>query len=201
MPERFAAAAALLRSAIAAGAFPAASVEVGRADGAIWRDATGRLTYHAEAAPVDRETVFDLASLTKVLATTMLVDARRRRRTADARRPWSPTAARNGGDRPRDEVTIRDLFAHARDSPRICLSSGTIPGASSSNPRSATSRSIRAADSQSIYSDLGFILLGFILEERAVAPGVPARTGTFDPSRQLAHQFRPSVRSFFTTDR
>jgi hypothetical protein len=51
MPERFAAAAALLREAIAGGAFPAASVEVGRAAGPIWRHATGRLTYDADAHP------------------------------------------------------------------------------------------------------------------------------------------------------
>ncbi len=73
MPERFPAAAALLREAIGAGAFPAAAVEVGRADEAIWRDATGRLTYDNASQPVDRETIFDLASLTKVIATTTLV--------------------------------------------------------------------------------------------------------------------------------
>src|SRR5262245_26464968 len=73
MSNRFPAAAALIRSAIACGAFPAASIEVGHASGPLWRDATGRLTYDLESAPAEAETIFDLASLTKVIATTTLM--------------------------------------------------------------------------------------------------------------------------------
>ena len=57
-----------------------------------------------------------------------------------------------------------------------------------------------APDSQSIYSDLGFILLAFILEDAAAAANrssVPA--GAFDPSASFAEQFH-SVASFLTAD-
>ena len=51
---------------------------------------------------------------------------------------------------------------------------------------------------QSIYSDLGFILLAFILEDAALrARGRPE--GTFDPESAFAHQF-DRLRSFFTPD-
>ena len=65
---------------------PPPSIEVGRRDRVLWRDAFGRLTYAADAPPATDDTIFDLASLTKVIATATLVDARRRRRIARARR-------------------------------------------------------------------------------------------------------------------
>src|SRR5262245_55845294 len=52
---------------------PAAVAEVGRAHGAIWRESFGRLTYAADAAPAELDTIFDLASLTKVMASAPMV--------------------------------------------------------------------------------------------------------------------------------
>src|SRR6185436_4983109 len=51
-------------------AFPSAVVEVGRRDGVLARQAFGRLTYADDAPPTTEATIYDLASLTKVLATT-----------------------------------------------------------------------------------------------------------------------------------
>src|SRR4051812_49811956 len=53
--------------------YPGAVVEVGSAAGPSWRHAVGRLTYDPASATVDDDTVFDLASLTKVIATTSAV--------------------------------------------------------------------------------------------------------------------------------
>ena len=53
-------------------AFPAASVNVGTASGPVWQQAFGRLTYEDAASPASLDTVFDLASLTKVIATTSI---------------------------------------------------------------------------------------------------------------------------------
>ena len=69
----FAGAADIVRRGVGERAFPAAVVEVGSRDGALWQQAFGTLDYEA-GAPVTRvDTVFDLASLTKVIATTSLV--------------------------------------------------------------------------------------------------------------------------------
>jgi CubicO group peptidase (beta-lactamase class C family) len=189
MPERFGAAARLIRDAIAAGAFPAAATEVGRGAGPLWRDATGRLTYEVDAAPVDRHTIFDLASLTKVLATTTLV----MRAVDDGRLTLDDPVARwlrgwRGTDR--EHVTIRDLLAHSSGLTaylpfyRDHTGRHEIEHAICSLPLEYPPRS------QSIYSDLGFMLLGFILED--VQPSGPAFRGVpgaFDPSRSLATQF------------
>jgi CubicO group peptidase (beta-lactamase class C family) len=63
----------LLRQAVLDGAFPAATVDVGDATRVIWRDAFGRLTYEPTARPTEHDTIFDLASLTKVLVTAPIV--------------------------------------------------------------------------------------------------------------------------------
>ena len=56
--------------AVARQAFPGAAVEVGSARQVRWREAFGRLTYDQDAPATTPETIFDLASLTKVIATT-----------------------------------------------------------------------------------------------------------------------------------
>ena len=199
MPERFPAAAALLRQAIGGGAFPAASVEVGRADQAIWRDATGRLTYDSSSQPVDRETIFDLASLTKVIATTTLV----MRAVDDARLSLDDPVNRwlrdwRGADRA--GVTIRDLLAHASGL------SAYLPFFRDYTGRAEFEHAICSLPleypprSQSIYSDLGFMLLGFILEDaQPSGPAFSGAAGALDPSRRLATQFH-RLASFFTAE-
>src|SRR5262245_17408813 len=199
MPERFPAAASLVRQAIAAGAFPAASIEVGHAEGPIWRDATGRLTYDTDAAAADEQTIFDLASLTKVIATTTLV-----MRAVDEGRIHlaDPVSARlrswTGTDR--EMVTVEDLLSH---------SSGLtayMPFYRDTTGRFEFEHAIMSLPleyrprSQSIYSDLGFMLLAFMLEDaQPPGPAFKGAPGTNDPSRTLATQFH-RLASFFTAE-
>ena len=68
----FGRAAGVLREAIAGRAFPAASVEVGSREAVLWREAFGTLTYAADAEETTPETIFDLASLTKIICTATL---------------------------------------------------------------------------------------------------------------------------------
>ena len=144
-------------------AFPAAAIEVGRRDGVLWQWACGQLTYDDDAPAASVDTLFDLASLTKVLATTPLLVS-----LVAARKVLlnDPVAAHlddwRGADRER--VTIADLLEHAggliawwdlyrhgQSRREYAHEIGTMPLAYV--PRS-----------QSIYSDLGFILLGMIVE-------------------------------------
>jgi CubicO group peptidase (beta-lactamase class C family) len=189
MPERFAAAAALLREAIAGGAFPAAAVEVGRADGPLWREATGRLTYDHDSSPVDRDTVFDLASLTKVITTTTLairaVDDGLLTLDDPVKR-WLPEW--RGADR--DEVTIRDLLAHSSGLTAYLPFFRDYTGRFEFEHAIGSLPLEYAPRSQSIYSDLGFMLLGFILENaQPSGPAFKGAPGALDPSRGLATQF------------
>ncbi len=163
------AATALLAEAVDAGAMPGAVVVAGTRDAVLLERAVGRLSYAADADPVTLDTLYDLASLTKVVVTTplvmRLVEAGRLDRDAPVR-AYLPEFA--GGAK--DRITIADLLAHCggllwwtdlyRQSEgrpaaevrqffleRIC----ELP--LDYEPRTRT-----------VYSDLGFILLGAILE-------------------------------------
>jgi CubicO group peptidase (beta-lactamase class C family) len=71
--EAFVRARDVVRQGVARAAFPAAVIEVGDSEAPIWREAFGTLTYDAESPPVRDDTLFDLASLTKVIVTTTLL--------------------------------------------------------------------------------------------------------------------------------
>jgi CubicO group peptidase (beta-lactamase class C family) len=180
----FKAAADVLREGVRSGAFPAASLEVGRADGVLAADAFGSLTYDRDAPRATVDTVFDLASLTKVIATTTLA----MRAVDDGVLALDdPLASRlpewRGADR--QDVTIRDALAHASGLPAYLPFFRDHTGRAEFEPAICHVPLEYAPRSQAIYSDLGFILLGFVLHD--VRSGA---AGRLDPSTTLAAQFR-----------
>ena len=161
-------------------AFPAAVVEVGTPRAVRWCEAFGRLAYEASAPPTSVDTVFDLASLTKVVATaTVFMDLveRGRLELSDAIGRWIPEW--NGADR--RDVTIEDALLHATGLP------AWLPLFREHRGREAFEQAIASTPldhpprARSLYSDLGFMLLGFIAEKAGLAPldrlfdGVQAR--------------------------
>ncbi len=199
MPDRFEPVGEILRTAVEAHAFPAACIEVGGHDGARWNAAFGGLTFDPYAPPATPDTIYDLASLTKVIATTTLA-----MRAVDSGRITlqDPVSGRlrhwRGSDR--SQVTIRHLLTHSSGL------SAYLPFYRDYTGRPEFEHAIcelpleYAPDSQSIYSDLGFMLLGFILEDVALGPLQPPRSpAAFDPSCTLAEQFH-RLRSFLTDD-
>ncbi len=101
----------LLRSAMLDGAFPGAAVAVGRGPALVRLDAYGYHTYD-ETKPVQTGTQYDLASLTKVVATTTAVmklyEADSLALDAPVAR-YLPDFAQNG----KEAVTVRQLLAHS----------------------------------------------------------------------------------------
>jgi CubicO group peptidase (beta-lactamase class C family) len=198
MPDAFATPGRLLREAVEAHVFPAASVEVGHRAGVRWSAAAGAHTYDPYAKIATPDTIFDLASLTKVIATATLtmraVDGQRVRLDA-------PVASRlpewRGTDR--EAVTIRDLLTHSSGLPAYLPFFRDHTGRHEFQHAICTLPLEYPARTQSVYSDLGFILLGFILEDAAAASsGFSGLAGTFDPSASLATQFQRL--SSFVTD-
>lgn len=191
----FARAAAVLRDAHLDGAFPAASVEVGSREAVFWRDAVGRLAWTRAAPETTRETIFDLASLTKVIATTTLamkaVDDGTLR-LDDPVADWIPEW--RGADR--QSVTIADLLTHASGLTAYLPYYRDLTGRAEFEPAIATSALEYPPRTQSLYSDLGFILLGFILEEARNRTAGLSR-GMMHPAALLDAQFR-RVGSYMT---
>jgi serine-type D-Ala-D-Ala carboxypeptidase len=159
----------MLEEGVAARAFPAAVLVAGTRTGTVWRHAAGRLTYALDAPPAAMDTIFDLASLTKVMATTTLVMQAVEREILDLETRVSERLGDwRGPDR--EMVTIRDLLEHASGL------TGYLPFYRDHSGRQEFERAICTMAleypprTQSIYSDLGFILLGFILEDAGGAP-------------------------------
>jgi CubicO group peptidase (beta-lactamase class C family) len=150
----------VIERAIAARVFPGATLDVGSSDRSLWADALGTLTFDAGAHAAGAGTPFDLASITKVIATTtLLMDLVREERVRLDQRVSQFFAEWRGHDR--EPVTIRDLLEHA---------SGLAPRLVDSPPegrREFEHEICRmpleyAPRSRALYSDLDFILLGFL---------------------------------------
>ena len=161
--DRFSAPRRVLREGVTR-AYPGAVVEVGRRDGILWEEAFGVVSQDEHAPPTTLDTVFDLASLTKVLSTTVLImiATERSRLDLDAAaaerlREWQ------GHDR--ETVTLADFLAHTSGL------TAHLPFFRDHGSRAefewAISRLVLeyAPRTKSVYSDLGFILLGFVLED------------------------------------
>ena len=187
MAEEFDAVRTMLREAVEAHAFPAACVEVGSHDGRRWTASAGAFTFDPYAPPATAETIFDLASLTKVIAATTLT-----MRAADAGRltlddtvaQWLPDW--RGADR--EAVTVRQLLTHSSGLTAYLPFYRDCTGRFEFEKTICTLPLEYAPGTQSVYSDLGFMLLGFILEDAAQrARG--RLDGAFDPDAALAAQF------------
>lgn len=165
----FDAAQQLITAAVADCAFPAAVVEVGTSTEILWRGAAGHLTYDPDAPPARADTIFDLASLTKVIATTPLVMQQVERGTIA---PDDPVARFipdwRGPDR--EGVTVRDLLAHCGGLTAYLPLYRDHTGRADFEHAIATLPLEYTPRTKSIYSDFGFILLAFILEDAGTAP-------------------------------
>jgi len=179
----------VMRRGIAAGGFPGGAVIVGRRGAIVWERGYGTLDW-TSGTPVDAErTMYDVASLTKVVATTaatmMLVD--RGKLHVDDPVVRSLPAFRGKG---RDDVTIRDLLMHR---------SGLPAGRRLSRQGSASARRmvlstplVRQPGSRVEYSDLGADVLGFVVERITREPlDRFLRRAVYDPLGMRSTMFRP----------
>jgi CubicO group peptidase (beta-lactamase class C family) len=223
---------AVLRKAITQRAFPAASIAITHRGSLVSRKALGSFTYdemrdeiEAGAPPFSRSsresgqsavtqgavspgTLFDLSSLTKVVATTPMAMLLYERGLLDLDSPISaivPEFARDPEkDRRRHEVTFRLLLAHASGLPayeKLFLKARTraeLLEAAFTTPL-ATNPATRTE-----YSDIGFIILGIALERLAdeslerfcrreiFAPLAMTNT-TFNPSLEIRPKIPPAA--------
>ena len=97
---------------IARGAFPGAVVAVGHKGELAYLKGYGRLTYDDDAPAVTTDTIYDLASVTKVVATTtaamILVDEG----SLDLDKPLQDFLPGFVGEG-KEKVTVRDLLTHS----------------------------------------------------------------------------------------
>jgi CubicO group peptidase (beta-lactamase class C family) len=165
---RFAQAFQILREAIAQHSFPAASVAVTVKDDLLALRSIGNFTYDPASPQPSTHTLFDLASLTKVTATTAMAMILYERGLLDLEMPVISVTGEFAAEDPRrDEVTLRMLLAHSSGLPayeklflrarsRDALLQAVFSTELANDPGSHTE-----------YSDIGFIILGVALERLA----------------------------------
>jgi uncharacterized protein YbbC (DUF1343 family) len=183
---------AIVAAQIAYARIPGAVVMAGNAQAPAWRHAAGTRTRGPQPEPMTMDTVFDLASLTKVIATTtavlQLVEAGRLELDAPVARYWPAFGAHGKG-----EITVRELLAHT---------SGLPPDVPIAHAADADDVLHEAADvvpgaapgARVIYSDVNFIVLAKLVE-RVSGERFDAycRTHIFAPLGMIDTRFNPDA--------
>jgi CubicO group peptidase (beta-lactamase class C family) len=148
--------------------FPAAVAEVGDSGGVLWREAFGTLTFDESSRRADESTVFDLASLTKPISTTSVILDLDANAALDIHEPVAAFFTDwRGGDRV--NVTVQDLLEHASGLAARLVDSPP-EGRREFEHEICTIALEYEPRTRSVYSDLGFILLGFLASDRGRAP-------------------------------
>lgn len=183
----------LVRDAIAEKKLPGAVVLVGQGDRIVYRKAIGNRALVPAPEPMTLDTVFDLASLTKVVATTtsvMMLIEEGKIRLADRVSTYVPGFERYG----KADITVRHLLGHI---------SGLRPDVDLADPWTGAETAIQLAieeipgapaGERFVYSDIGFFLLGHIVHK---VSGLPldrfARQRIFDPLEMKDTTFLPAA--------
>lgn len=159
----------LLRQAVATGVFPGAVAAWGRSQAPGHVAALGRLTYDPGAAPVVRpDTLYDLASLTKVVVTTTLAAQLVERGLLDLQEPVAkrlPDFRATLGE----TVTAGHLLDHSGGLPPHLPLYLDTSGPAAYRARLATVALEARPGTRTAYSDLGFLVLGLVIEQAAGA--------------------------------
>jgi CubicO group peptidase (beta-lactamase class C family) len=193
---RFAAAYRVLNEAIAAHAFPGCALGVFAGEKIVFQDALGRFTYDESSPAVTPNTIFDVASITKIAATTAAAMLLYQRGELDIETPLGASLpdfiAGRAADDPARRVTLRHLLAHNSGLPGYVEFFRTAEDAKALLHACLTLPLEAEPGTRAEYSDPGFILLGKALE---ALTGEPLATWVqreiFQPLAMTASVFCP----------
>ena len=160
---------AYLRQSVACGDVPGAVVCVAHRGEVVWHEAYGAAAWLPERRVMRRDTLFDVASLTKVIATTPLVLAAHRDgvlQLDDPLRRFYPGAPDDVG-----AVTVRQLLAHSGGLADWLPLYARLDANGTARQRRRQAAALILQEplayrpgQAAVYSDLGFIVLGDLLE-------------------------------------
>ena len=153
----------VLEQTIADGSIPGAVLIVGHDGAVVYRKAYGNRALEPKREPMTLDTVFDLASLTKVIATTtsvMQLVEQGKVRMNDPVAKYLPEFAQNG----KDDITVRQLLTHYSGlEPDLDLKA-TWEGKDTAYKMAFAETPDQAPGSGFVYSDINFVVLGALVE-------------------------------------
>jgi CubicO group peptidase (beta-lactamase class C family) len=179
-PARFAEIDAAITQAIAERKLPGAVFHLERG-GDAYEHAYGRLSYEPDARPVAVGTVFDAASLTKVLATApaVLMLAEEGRIDLDAKLVRYFPECGSGG---KESITIRHLLTHSSGLPAGLPAGPAWHGDAAAHALACAQAVTNPPGTVFRYSDINYVLLGQLVRQ---VSGMPldefARRRIFEP--------------------
>ena len=155
-----------LESEIARGSLPGAQYLVGEDLRIIAEDALGLAVVEPERIPATLDTIYDLASLTKPLVTALLVLRFAERGVLDLNAPLARYLV-EFNDKDKREITLIQLMTHSSSLPNwrpLYLEAHTRVDVPAAIARILLEPQPAHASREVIYSDLNYVLLGFVLE-------------------------------------
>ncbi|HSQ54903.1 MAG TPA: serine hydrolase domain-containing protein [Gemmata sp.] len=178
--------------AIERGEVPGAVVVVVHDDRVVFLKAYGHRALKPATAPMTVDTVFDMASLTKPVATAssiMLLIERGKLKPSDLVSKHWPAFAAIG----KDKVTVEHLLLHTSGLTADNAIADYADGKPKAMARIAALKLTTPAGERFRYSDVGFIVLGELVER---VGGMPvdqfARKHIFEPLTMTDTTFRPN---------
>ncbi|HEY4320508.1 MAG TPA: serine hydrolase domain-containing protein [Gemmatimonadales bacterium] len=184
---------AAINSGIARHVYPGAVLVVGRADTILYAHGYGHFTWSA-ASPVPNPstTRWDMASLTKIVATTASMARLVQEHRVDLDAPVVKYLPEFVGGR-KGEVTVRMLLNHTSGMPPYAPLFKTAHSPAEARRQLFAVPLRRAPGASAVYSDLNAMLAGFVI---AAVTGQPldqfAETAVFTPLGMTSTHFRPT---------
>ncbi len=165
LPDRLAVADALVAGAVADGGIPGAVLLIACRGAVALHKAYGYAAVRPCPRPMTPETVFDLASLTKPVATSTAVARLLEEGRVELDAPvgrYLPPFAAAGGDKAR--ITVRHLLTHAGGLPAGGAYAGKTRTTRQIVAEIAQARQIAPPGERFLYSDFSFLVLGALVE-------------------------------------
>lgn len=190
--EGAAAIGAIVREEIAAGRLPGAVIVVGVGDRVVLRQAYGERAVLPDRSPATVDTIYDAASLTKVMATAVAIQQLVERGLIDLDKPaaaYWPAFAANG----KADITVRQLLTHYAALP-AGIPTRAWSGTEGALDAIVALKPLAPAGSRFIYSDVDFIVLGELVRRVSGQPlETYAAANIFQPLGMRDTGFRPPV--------
>jgi uncharacterized protein YbbC (DUF1343 family)/CubicO group peptidase (beta-lactamase class C family) len=189
--ERFADVDALMNAAVTTGNPPGAVVIIGHGGKIVYHKAFGFRSLEPTREGMTEDTIFDMASLTKPMATAMSVMKlveQGRLRLNDPVAKYIPEFGRNG----KEEITIRQLMTHFSGLREDLDLDHPWEGKQTAYRMVMDEKPVYPPGSRFMYSDINYITLGFVIE---VVSGMPldefAQKNVFEPLGMEHTRFVP----------
>lgn len=181
----------IIEEAIARHETPGAVVLVARRGRVVWRKAYGERAVAPSHETMTPDTIFDLASLTKVVATAtsiMILVERGRLRLSDALADYIPELKGEG----RERITLEMLLTHRSGYAADFDLTDQWKGYDEAMQRLFREPLRNAPGTRFVYSDIGYIALGEVVHRvSGLTLDEFARKNIFEPLKMRDTSFRP----------